>query len=64
MPSASLIIIFSFGGFGGVSFSPGPSPGSNGLFVFSLGGSSGIGSPSHSGSEKFEDAPTKSTIVK
>ena len=44
--------------------------GTIGLFIllgfsgFSFGGSSGIGSPSHSGSEKLADAPTKSTIVK
>ena len=51
--------------FGSDGSSPPPSsPGSKGFSGFSSGGSSGIGSPSHSGSEKFAEAPTKSTIVK
>ena len=39
-------------------------PWAQSLIPVTEGGSSGIGSPSHSGSEKFAEAPTKSTIVK
>ena len=64
-PSANLIMIFSLGGLGSGGSSPPPSsPGSKGFSGFSSGGSSGIGSPSHSGSTKFAEAPTKSTTVK
>ena len=65
LPSASLIIIFSFGGLGSIgSFPSTSSPGSKGYSGLGRGGSSGIGSPSHSGSAKFLEAPTKSTTVK
>ena len=59
------MIIFSLGGLGSGGSSPPPSsPGSKGLSALGYGGSSGIGSPSHSRSAKFLEAPTKSKIVK